>query len=168
MSSHITRIRQATVEDVDIIIQQRCAMFADMGYGDEKSRNAMAIVARPFIEAALEDGSYQGWLAMDGDRVVAGGGLAIVGFQPTPLDLNPRRVWVLNMYTEPAYRRRGMARVILESMIRWCSEHGYKSMYLHTSDEGRPLYESFGFRPTNEMRLVLEHRISDADMPPIL
>jgi GNAT superfamily N-acetyltransferase len=159
MSSHITRIRQATVEDVDIIIQQRCAMFADMGVGDEKSRNAMAIVIRPFIEAAIEDGSYRGWLAVDGNRVVAGGGLAIVGFQPTPLALNPQRVWILNMYTEPTYRRRGMARVIMQNMLRWCREHGHKSVFLHASDEGRPLYESLGFKPTNEMQLVLDEQL---------
>ncbi|MBN2372051.1 MAG: GNAT family N-acetyltransferase [Vicinamibacteria bacterium] len=166
MGGHITRIRQATVADVDIIVQQRRGMFAEMGYGDEESRDAMAIAARPFVEAAIEDGSYRGWLAVDGDRVVAGGGLAIVSFQPTPLDLCPRRVWVLNMYTEPAYRRRGMARVLLQGMIRWCGEQGYKSMYLHASDKGRPLYESLGFRPSNEMRLVLEHRLSDSALSP--
>ncbi len=94
MSGQATRIRQATVADVDIIVRHRCSMFADMGYGDEAARSAMATAARPFIEAALKDGSYRGWLVEDGDRVVAGAGLAIVGFQPTPLDPSPRRAWV--------------------------------------------------------------------------
>lgn len=156
MSGQATRIRQATVADVDIIVRHRCSMFADMGYGDEAGRSAMATAARPFIEAALKDGSYRGWLVEDGDRVVAGAGLAIVGFQPTPLDPSPRRAWVLNMYTEPAYRRRGLARELLQSMIVWCREQGFSSVFLHPSDAGRPLYELLGFKPTNEMRLVLE------------
>jgi hypothetical protein len=40
-------------------------------------------------------------------------------------------------------------------MIAWCREQGYKTVALHASDEGRPLYESLGFQPTNEMRLHL-------------
>jgi GNAT superfamily N-acetyltransferase len=156
LSSQTTRIRQATVADVDIIVRHRRAMFAEMGYGDEAAGDAMANAARPFIEGALKNASYQGWLIEDGDRVVAGGGLAVVGFQPTPLDPNPRRAWVLNMYTEPAYRRRGLAKALLQSMIGWCREQGFRSVSLHASDAGRPLYELLGFRPTNEMRLVLE------------
>ena len=158
-SGEVIRIRQATPADVDVIVLHRRNMFADMGYGNEAQREAMAIAARPFIEAALKDGSYRGWFVEDKDRVVAGGGLAIVDFQPTPLDPNPRRVWILNMYTEPAYRRRGLATALLRSMISWCRQQGFRSVGLHASSAGRPLYELLGFRPTNEMRLALE--ISD-------
>ena len=59
------------------------------------------------------------------------------------------------MYTEPAARRRGLAKRLLQVMTDWCREHGFSNVSLHASDAGRPLYESFGFRPTNEMRLKL-------------
>jgi GNAT superfamily N-acetyltransferase len=141
---------------VDVIVHHRRSMFADMGHGDEAALDATAVTARPFIEGALEDGTYRCWLVEDGELIVTGGGLAIVGFQPTPLDPSPRRVWVLNMYTEPAYRRRGLARQIMQSMIAWCREQGVRSVCLHASDDGRPLYELLGFKPTSEMRLVLQ------------
>jgi hypothetical protein len=41
-------------------------------------------------------------------------------------------------------------------MIQWLREQDFGSVVLHASDEGRPLYESLGFRPTNEMRLKLQ------------
>jgi GNAT superfamily N-acetyltransferase len=151
----VMRIRQATVADVDVIVRHRRAMFADMGSGDEAARDAMASAAEPFIEASLKNGTYRGWLVETGDGVVAGGGLAVVGFQPTPFDPVPRRAWVLNMYTEPAYRRRGLARELMLTMIGWCRERGLKSVFLHASDAGRRLYEELGFTPTNEMQLVL-------------
>jgi GNAT superfamily N-acetyltransferase len=141
---------------VDVIVIHRRRMFADMGYGEEAQREAMAIAARPFIESALKDGSYRGWLVEDTDRVVAGGGVAIVGFQPTPMDPNPRRAWILNMYTDPAYHRRGLATELLRTMIGWCRQQGLRSVALHASSAGRPLYDVLGFRPTNEMRLDLE------------
>jgi GNAT superfamily N-acetyltransferase len=65
------------------------------------------------------------------------------------------RGFVLNMYTEPAYRRRGLAKQVLESIIAWCREQGFKAVLLHASDAGRGLYEQMGFEPTNEMRLLL-------------
>ena len=134
----------------------RQLMFAEMGYGEEAQREAMAIAARPFIESALKDGSYRGWLVEDKDRVVAGGGVAIVGFQPTPLDPSACRAWILNMYTEPSYRRRGLATELMRTMIGWCRQQGLKAVALHASDAGRPLYDRLGFNPTNEMRLRLE------------
>jgi GNAT superfamily N-acetyltransferase len=150
------RTRQATVADLDVIVRHRRAMFTDMGVGDEAARDAMTAAARPFIEGALEDGSYLGWLVEDEGRVVAGGGVTIVPYQPTPSDPEPRRAWVLNMYTEPEYRRRGLAKELMLLMIAWCRSHGFNAVFLHASDEGRPLYEKLGFTATNEMRLVLE------------
>jgi hypothetical protein len=41
-------------------------------------------------------------------------------------------------------------------MIQWLKEQGFSSVVLHASDEGRPLYETLGFVPTNEMRLRLK------------
>jgi hypothetical protein len=40
-------------------------------------------------------------------------------------------------------------------MVAWCRAQGYAGVSLHATDEGRPLYESMGFAPTNEMRLRL-------------
>jgi hypothetical protein len=41
-------------------------------------------------------------------------------------------------------------------MIDYCRENGWPRLTLHASDMGRGLYEDLGFKPTNEMRLVLE------------
>src|SRR5262245_43099201 len=117
-----TRIREAEVADVDVIVRHRRGMFADMGHGDEAARDVMAAATRTFLEAALRNGSYRGWLVEDGEAVVAGGGVAILGFQPTPLDARPQRLWVMNLYTEPAYRKRGLARELMQRIIAWCRQ----------------------------------------------
>ena len=59
------------------------------------------------------------------------------------------------MYTEPHVRRQGLARRILQIMMDWCRANGFASVSLHASTAARPLYESLGFLPTNEMRLPL-------------
>lgn len=149
------RIRVATVADVEVILRHRRCMFADMGDGSEAELDAMVSRARPFVEAAVREGSYRAWLIDVDGEVVAGGGVAIVPYQPTPVDPAARRAYVLNMYTDPAHRRQGMARRVLEAIIQWCREQGFKAILLHASDAGRPLYRQMGFEPTNEMRLSL-------------
>jgi len=155
-SGTAAHIREATLADVDVILRHRRCMFADMNYGDESTRAAMVVATRPFIDAGLRSGSYRGWLAEVGGRVVAGGGIAIADFQPTPRSLSPKRAWIVNVYTEPASRRQGLARQVLEAILVWCRTQGLKAVFLHASDAGRPLYDSLGFKPTSEMGLRLE------------
>ncbi len=132
-------------------------MFEDMGYRDARALDAMQAAAGPFLADGLADGSYHGFLVEDGQgHVVAGGGVALVPFQPHPRDPSSRRAFILNMFTEPEHRRRGLARRLLETMLAWCREQGFKAVSLHASDAGRPLYEALGFVPTNELRLFLD------------
>jgi GNAT superfamily N-acetyltransferase len=150
------RIREATPADLDVVMHHRRAMFAAMGDRDQTALDAMEASSRPLFTRALADGSYRGWLAEDGSgRVVAGGGVIILDYHSSPRDPRPRRAWVVNMYTEASQRRRGLARTLMGEIVSWCRGQGMATLYLHASDEGRPLYESLGFTPTNEMRLLL-------------
>ena len=149
-------IRQATPADLEVILHHRQAMFWDMGSRDEKRLAGMRVSSEAFLRRALADGTYRGWLAVLADgRVAAGGGIAIVPWSGSPDDPAPRRGWIQNVYTEPAFRHCGLARRIMETIVEWCRAEGFYAVSLHASTFGRPLYESMGFRPTNEMRLYL-------------
>ena len=71
------------------------------------------------------------------------------------MDPRARRPWVVNVYVERAWRRRGLARKLMGLMIEWTRKECYPHLLLHASHDGRPLYESMGFAATNEMRLKL-------------
>lgn len=151
------RIRPATTQDAEVVLRHRRRMFEDMGHADRQALDAMLAIADPLIRRRLLDGTYRGWLIETPDGVVvAGGGVIILEFQPHPLDPRPQRAWVVNMFTEPEHRRRGLARQLMQAIVAWCRSEGMRFLYLHASDGGRPLYESLGFEPTNEMRLVLK------------
>jgi GNAT superfamily N-acetyltransferase len=152
----MVRIREATLDDIPTIIRHRVAMFSDMSvYGPEQFADLLPVSERYFRDA-IPNGHYRGWMveAEDG-RVVAGGGVVIAAWPGHPGASQPRRAWILNMYTEPEFRRRGIARRLMEIMIEWCRAEGFSSVSLHASNEGRPLYEAIGFKATNEMRLNL-------------
>ena len=155
MSDTIT-IRRATSADIEDILRHRRGMYEDMGEGDTAALAGMVATSRPYLAQALKSGSCRAWLAQDGPGRIVGGGLVIVSaWLSHPFDQQCRKASILNVYTEPDWRRRGIARQLMHTMIDWCRAEGFVHVDLHASKSGRPLYESLGFQPTTEMRLKL-------------
>jgi GNAT superfamily N-acetyltransferase len=153
MQSDIT-IREASPTELAIILHHRRSMFRDMGEGTVEELDRMVVVAKPWLERALADGSYRHWLALDGSGRVAGGGGVLLGPWPAnPKDACTERAVILNVYTEPEFRKRGIARQIMVTILAWIKQRGLRAVNLHASKEGRRLYEKMGFEATNEMRL---------------
>jgi GNAT superfamily N-acetyltransferase len=149
-------IRQANLDDLDHLVHHRRAMFEDMGHHDPAVLRQVEHSSREYFTAALRLGTYNAWLAESPQaRVVAGGGIVFADWPGYPGETLAKRAWILNMYTEPEARRLGIAKRILETMLAWCRAEGLRTVSLHASPAGRPLYESLGFQPTNEMRLTL-------------
>jgi len=132
------------------------ATFWEIGDHDEDAHRRMLLSTGSFLREAIPRGVYRGWLAQTGEgRVVAGAGVAIVPWPGSPEDPAGHRGWIQNVYTEPAFRHRGLARRLMQAAIDWCREAGFVHISLHASAAGRPLYEGIGFLSTNEMRLRL-------------
>jgi GNAT superfamily N-acetyltransferase len=93
---------------------------------------------------------------MNNGKVVAGAGLWLFFEQPRPFNLSGKKGYVLNVLTEPEYRRRGLARYMMQCIIEWCREQDIKMVNLHASDKGLPLYKSLGFSSTGELGLRLD------------
>lgn len=145
-------IRRATPADAAIVARHRVAMFRDMGVlaaADAPLERA----SRRALGQGLADGSYHGWLVDASGAVVAGGGLVLRPLLPRPGHPDGGvEAYVLNVYTDPPHRRRGLARRLMYEILAWCAAQGVQRVSLHASDEGRGLYESLGLAPTNEMR----------------
>jgi GNAT superfamily N-acetyltransferase len=148
-------IREASIADIPEIARQRRRMCEDMNYTDAVALATMVTVTADYLNKAIPEGSFRSWLACDNARVVAGGAVVISSWPAHAYDLECRRATILNVYTEPEYRRRGIARRIMETMIAWCKQEGFARVSLHASERGRHLYESLGFEDSNEMRLNL-------------
>ena len=148
------KIREATPAESAIILHHRRSMFRDMGEGTVEELDRMVEVASPWLARALADGSYHHWLAQHATgRVAGGGGVLLCPWPANPRDPCTERAVILNVYTEPEFRKQGIARQIMLTILDWIKARGLRGVNLHASDEGRLLYEKLGFEPTNEMRL---------------
>jgi GNAT superfamily N-acetyltransferase len=149
-------IRRATVADAEVIAHHRVAMFRDMGMVADDEVTPLHAAAYAFLTTALANGEYLGWVVDAYGQVIAGGGLLIRRLPPRPGSPHTdTEAYVLNVYTEPEYRRRGLARRLMQVILDWCAANAIARVSLHASDDGRGLYLTMGFSPTNEMRLEL-------------
>ena len=151
-------IRLAAIEEAVIIGAQRRAMFFDMGYRD--GLDTMVESFLPWIRGKMTAGEYLGWFAVaENGAIAAGAGLWLMDWPPHMIGPGSRRGNILNVYTDPEYRRQGLARRLTETAIEWCRANGIATVILHASDQGRELYRSLGFEPTNEMRKTVQPRM---------
>jgi len=157
------RIRPATPADAGVIARHRALMFQDMGQLPPAAFDPLRASAENVLAVALGRGEYVGWLLTpegEPDRVVAGAGVQLRVVLPHPVDLGRGEVGVaagrhgivLNVFTEPAWRRRGLAALLMRHVLEWARDQRLDRLVLHASEEGRALYERLGFVATNEMR----------------
>jgi len=145
-------IRRATPADAATVARHRVEMFRDMGVL-AAADVPLELASRRALGQGLADGSYRGWLVEAAGAVVAGGGLVLRPLLPRPGHPDGGvEAYVLNVYTDPPHRRRGLARRLMDEILAWCETKSVQRVGLHASDEGRGLYESLGFAATNEMR----------------
>jgi GNAT superfamily N-acetyltransferase len=149
------QIRKATVDDIPEILRQRRGMYEDMDCNDAVALADMVALTTAYLQKAIPEGSFLAWLAMIDDRIAGGGAVVISPWPAHPHNQECRRATILNVYTHREFRRRGVARKIMQTMIDWCSREGFAQVTLHASPDGRPLYEALGFEVSNEMKLKL-------------
>ena len=132
-------------------------MFSDMGVDMDAA--ALSVTFRRWLFDALPSGVYRAWVVeTDDGTIVAGGGMTVIPWPPGPRYAGDRLAFVYNVYTEPAHRRHGLARLVMDAIHAWCRSAGVLSLALNASKDGRQLYEALGYgeSPSPMMFLSIE------------
>jgi GNAT superfamily N-acetyltransferase len=154
-------IRLATPADAETIAWHRARMFQDMGEVPPNLFETFRAKSRDRLHDALTRGEYIGWLASpenDSNLIVGGAGVHLQRTLPHPLSRSAlaegRHGVIVNVFTEPEWRRRGVAKMLLRQIIEWARAERLDRLVLHASEEGRALYERLGCVTSNEMRFA--------------
>ena len=149
-------IRPATIADIPHIVSHREQMFREMQLS--AAYDDMRPAFELWLRHALPSKTYLGWMAVTETGDNAGGaGLIVMPWPPGPISLDPRCGFVFNVYTEPAHRKQGLARRLMDAVHEYCRSEGIERIVLNASSFGESLYRSMGYLPTNEpmMRMKL-------------
>jgi ribosomal protein S18 acetylase RimI-like enzyme len=154
-------VRAAGVADIAVLARHRTSMFRDMGTLPGDLDEPLQRATAAYLHAAIPRGEYLAWVAEDRSAAPSIVGGACVQLRPMlprmrdggGIEPGPEAL-VVNVYVEPAWRRRGVAETLMRTLLDDLARRGVRRIVLHASAEGRRLYERLGFVPTNEMRLV--------------
>ena len=147
--------RTASQADAPLIASHRRAMFAAMGQTQDSILDAMERNCVPWLTRMIVEGKYIGWITEEDKKPIASAGLLVLDWPPHPLDhAGDHRGYLLNVFVEPDYRRRGLAHALVDLCLAEAHRRRIRVVALHSSDAGRPLYETVGFRATSEMLYV--------------
>ena len=158
-------VRWATVQDIPALVAYRRAMFESMGVQDAGVLERMCAAMATYLEQALPSEEYLGWVAEAGGEVIASGGAVIHRLPPGPRNMDGREGYLMNIYTVPEWRGRGVATAVVQTILDYLHANGIPVATLHATPAGRPIYEHLGFQDTNEMRLVLKNGLVAARQP---
>ena len=94
----------------------------------------------------MADGTFVSWIAMDGDRIIGTSGMSFVEKPPYFTCPSGKLGLLSSMFTNPEYRRRGIAQELLDRVVGEARKYGCGSVHITASDMGVKLYSAYGFR----------------------
>ncbi|MBM6404678.1 GNAT family N-acetyltransferase [Phycicoccus sp. CSK15P-2] len=71
--------------------------------------------------------------------------LQVFDRMPRPGRPDTRWAYVANVWTDPAHRRRGVGRLLVDALLDWCRSQGMVRVVINPSEVSVPLYRAVGF-----------------------
>jgi GNAT superfamily N-acetyltransferase len=149
----IVYYRRASLDDVESLVVLRLAFLGEISDApDAAVRSALS----HYFADALADGEFIAFLAVADSQVIASSGLVYHRHPPSMTNPTGREAYIMNMYTDPAWRRRGIATKLLHMLIDHARQNDCGKISLHVLPQGRSIYAKAGFVSIEtEMRLNL-------------
>lgn len=148
--------KKATIEDLDLLTKTRVEVLrAANELPEDTDMSEVEKQSYDYYKKALVDGSHIAYLIFDGESFAGAGGVSFFQVMPTYHNASGKKAYIMNMYTVPEYRRRGVAYQTLDKLVQEAKERGIFAISLEATDMGRPLYEKYGFvKMDHEMELL--------------
>ena len=140
------RYQRLTENELDTFIEMRIQQLREEGATEDID---LVPALHDYYSRHMADGTFVSWLAMDGDRIVGTSGMSFVE-KPPYFGCPSGRIGLLSsMFTDPDYRRMGIAKELLTRVIDEARDYGCGTVQITASDMGLLLYADFGFVKNN-------------------
>lgn len=136
-------LRLATTDDMEILIDLRKRLLVEEGQTVSSDINEEL---RNFFEKQLNSGQFVQWIIEEDKNVLATGGIQFISFPPSYSNSTGIRGYILNMYTTPESRGRGLAKRLVERIFKEAQGRNVHHIFLISSPMGKPLYKKIGFK----------------------
>ena len=125
--------KKLTEKELDTFIQMRINQLREEGATEDID---LVPVLKDYYIRHMADGTFVSWLAMDGDEIIGTSGMSFVE-KPPYFGCPSGRIGLLSsMFTNPNYRRKGIAKELLSRVVNEAKEYGCGTVQITASDMG--------------------------------
>ena len=146
---------EADLNDVEVLAVLRREFLLEVADARPDDTSILPRL-RKWFNAKLASGDFSAILAVVADEVIACSGLVVHEHPPGIMIPNGREAYIMNMYTKPEWRGRGIATEIFRRLLEVAKQKDCSRVALHALPAGRGIYAKEGFiAGDKEMRLDL-------------
>ena len=147
--------KKAVLEDIEILTETRITVLrAANQLSDDVEMSNVKEQSYLYYQKALSEDSHVAYLVFDDSEFVGAGGISFFHVMPTFHNPTGKKAYIMNMYTKPEYRRKGIAYKTLDLLVAEAKQRGIHAISLEATDMGKLLYEKYGFvKMKDEMEL---------------
>ena len=149
--------KYASINDIDMLVKTRIEVLkAANCLDDSTDMTKVESESYNYYKNALSDNTHTAILVFDDDKFIGAGGVSYFRVMPTYNNPTGEKAYIMNMYTSPEYRRKGIAYKTLDMLVKDAKSRRITEITLESTKMGRPLYEKYGFiAMTSEMILPI-------------
>lgn len=138
--------RKLTKDDLDTFINMRITQLREEGATEDID---LIPALKDYYDRHMADGTFVSWLALDKDKIIGTSGMSFVE-KPPYFGCPSGRIGLLSsMFTDPGYRRMGIAKELLNRVVEEARAYGCGAVHITASDMGVKLYTAYGFVHNN-------------------
>ena len=149
--------KRAGIDDLEILTKTRIEVLrAANQLLDQIDMSEVKKQSFDYYRKTLGSGTHVAYLVYDKEQFVGAGGISFYQVMPTFHNPSGEKAYIMNMYTRPEYRRKGIAYKTLDLLVKEAKDRGITAISLEATAMGRPLYEKYGFvNMAHEMELPI-------------
>jgi dihydrofolate reductase/GNAT superfamily N-acetyltransferase len=140
--------RKLTEADLNTFIGMRIAQLTEEYTAEGKNPPEgvdLETALKEFYHRHMADGTFVSWLALDGEKIIGTSGMSFVEKPPYFSCPTGRLGLLSSMFTNPNYRRMGIAKKLLDKVVNEARQYGCGSVWITASNMGVKLYTAYGF-----------------------
>lgn len=138
-------VRRYAPEDLKAVVELWLLLHREAGVGTPQEEPALRESFRGYLAEQVEQGTLLVWVAEGDGRVVSTA--SILRYPIPPRGGKTHEGSVINVVTEPRWRKRGVALALMCALIRHVEGSSLRRVWLRTTPSGRGVYTTAGFAP---------------------
>ena len=134
--------RKLSEKELDVFIEMRINQLREEGAKEDIDLKPALL---DYYKRHMKDGTFVSWVALDGNNIIGTSGMSFVE-KPPYFGCPSGKIGLLSsMFTNPNYRRNGIAKELLSRIVNEAKQYGCGTIPITASDMGVKLYTDFGF-----------------------